>query len=47
MIALLQEIGQRYDRTPAQVALNAGALSFSLTDAEREKLSRATFAWRR
>ncbi len=69
VVALLREIGGRYSKSPAQVALrwlienesvlpipgakngkqaadNAGALSFSLTPAEIEALSRATLAWR-
>jgi aryl-alcohol dehydrogenase-like predicted oxidoreductase len=62
--AVLREVAERYDRTPAQVALrwliqqdgvlpipgaktgpqaeqNAGALAFTLTDAEVEALRRA------
>jgi aryl-alcohol dehydrogenase-like predicted oxidoreductase len=70
VVALLGEIGERYSKTPGQVALrwlieqprvlpipgakngeqaasNAGALSFSLVDAEIQALDRATTAWRR
>ena len=69
VLALLHQIGERYTKTPSQVALrwlienplilpipgakngkqaseNAGALSFSLTTEEVEKLSQATLAWR-
>jgi aryl-alcohol dehydrogenase-like predicted oxidoreductase len=69
VVALLRQIGERYSKTPSQVALrwlienplvlpipgaknekqalqNAGALSFSLTREEVEKLSQATLAWR-
>jgi diketogulonate reductase-like aldo/keto reductase len=68
-VALLREIGERYGKSPAQVALrwlienenvlpipgakngkqaaeNAGALSFSLTPEEIERLNQATLAWR-
>ena len=68
VVALLREIGERYGKTPAQVALrwlmenetvlpipgaknakqageNAGALSFTLTPAERAALDEATLAW--
>ena len=70
MVDLLGEIGERYSRSPAQVALrwlmekervlpipgaktgrqaasNAGALSFTLADAEIKALDRATTPWRR
>ena len=70
VVDLLGEIGERYSRSPAQVALrwlmekervlpipgaktgrqaasNAGALSFSLADAEIKALDRATTPWRR
>ncbi|HUF00430.1 MAG TPA: aldo/keto reductase [Anaerolineales bacterium] len=69
VIHLLRELGERYSKTPSQVALrwlieepvvlpipgakngrqageNAGALSFSLTSEEIEKLNQATLAWR-
>jgi aryl-alcohol dehydrogenase-like predicted oxidoreductase len=69
VLALLHQIGERYAKTPSQVAVrwlvenplvlpipgakngkqaseNAGALSFSLTTEEVEKLSQATLAWR-
>ena len=70
VVDLLGEIGERYSRSPAQVALrwlmekervlpipgaktgrqaasNAGALSFTLADAEIKALDRATTPWRR
>jgi aryl-alcohol dehydrogenase-like predicted oxidoreductase len=69
VVNLLREIGERYAKNPAQVALrwlienervlpipgakngqqaadNAGALLFSLTQAEIEELNQATMAWR-
>jgi aryl-alcohol dehydrogenase-like predicted oxidoreductase len=69
VIKLLREIGDRYSKTPSQVAIrwlienplvlpipgakngkqateNAGALSFSLTPEQVERLSEATLAWR-
>ena len=69
VIRLLREIGDRYSKTPSQVAIhwlienpvvlpipgakngkqaseNAGALSFSLTSEEIERLNQATMAWR-
>jgi aryl-alcohol dehydrogenase-like predicted oxidoreductase len=68
-IEALKEVGEKYDRTPAQVALNwliaqgnvipipgaktadqvrqnAGALGWSMTDAERLQIDTATRAWR-
>lgn len=70
VLKLLREIGERYNKTPGQVALrwliedpvvlpipgakngkqaadNAEALTFSLTDEEREMLSRSTMAWKK
>ena len=69
VVELLHQIGDRYGKSPSQVALrwlienenvlpipgaknsrqaaeNVGALSFSLTPEEVEKLSEATLAWR-
>ena len=69
VVALLRQIGERYGKTPSQVAIrwlvenplvlpipgakngiqaseNAGALSFSLTLEELDRLSQATLAWR-
>lgn len=66
---LLRQIGEKYSKTPSQVAIrwlmenpsvlpipgakngrqaeeNAGALSFSLTPEEVDRLSQATLAWR-
>ena len=70
VIRLLRDIGDRYSKTPSQVAIrwlienpivlpipgaknarqatdNAGALSFSLTAQEVEKLNQATLHWRK
>ena len=69
VVALLRQIGERYGKTPSQVAIrwlvenplvlpipgakngiqaseNAGALSFSLTFEEVDRLRQATLAWR-
>ena len=69
VVALLRQIGERYGKTPSQVAIrwlvenplvlpipgakngiqaseNAGALSFSLTLEEVDRLRQATLAWR-